>query len=90
MTKCFEKHNSRLTIFVEFVEEMMILIRSDHGRDFMSLAVFDFENDKLDYLEDDEWDTGKSVKNDDNEIIFSKNVGGSDKLYLESLKTIDY
>lgn len=81
LTKCFEKHNSRFYP-VEFVEEMMILIRSDHGRDFMSLAVFDFENDKLDYLEDDEWDTGKSVLNDDNEIIFSKNVGGSDKLYF--------
>lgn len=81
LTKCFEKHNSRFYP-VEFVEEMMILIRSDHGRDFMSLAVFDFENDKLDYLEDDEWDTGKSVLNDDNEIIFTKNVGGSDKLYF--------
>ena len=81
LTKCFEKHNSRFYP-VEFVEEMMILIRSDHGRDFMSLAVFDFENDKLDYLEEDEWDTGKSVLNDDNEIIFSKNVGGSDKLYF--------
>ena len=81
LTKCFEKHNSRFYP-VEFVEEMMILIRSDHGRDFMSLAVFDFENDKLDYLEDDEWDTGKSVLNNDNEIIFSKNVGGSDKLYF--------
>jgi protease II len=81
LTKCFEKHNSRFYP-IEFVEEMMILIRSDHGRDFMSLAVFDFENDKLDYLEDDEWDTGKSVLNDDNEIIFSKNVGGSDKLYF--------
>ena len=81
LTKCFEKHNSRFYP-VEFVMEMMILIRSDHGRDFMSLAVFDFENDKLDYLEDDEWDTGKSVLNDDNEIIFSKNVGGSDKLYF--------
>lgn len=81
LTKCFEKHNSRFYP-VEFVEEMMILIRSDHGRDFMSLAVFDFENDKLDYLEDDEWDTGKSVLNDDNEIIFSKNVEGSDKLYF--------
>jgi protease II len=81
LTKCFEKHNSRFYP-IEFVEEMMILIRSDHGRDFMSLAVFDFENDKLDYLEDDEWDTGKSVLNNDNEIIFSKNVGGSDKLYF--------
>ena len=81
LTKCFQKHNSRFYP-VDFVEEMMILIRSDHGRDFMSLAVFDFENDKLDYLEDDEWDTGKSVLNDDNEIIFSKNVGGSDKLYF--------
>ena len=81
LTKCFEKHNSRFYP-VEFVEEMMMLIRSDHGRDFMSLAVFDFENDKLDYLEDDEWDTGKSVLNDDNEIIFTKNVGGSDKLYF--------
>lgn len=81
LTKCFEKHNSRFYP-VEFVEEMMILIRSDHGRDFMSLAVFDFENDKLDYLEDDEWDTGKSVLNDDNEIIFTKNVEGSDKLYF--------
>lgn len=81
LTKCFEKHNSRFYP-VEFVDEMMILIRSDHGRDFMSLAVFDFENDKLDYLEDDEWDTGKSVLNDDNEIIFTKNVGGSDKLYF--------
>ena len=81
LTKCFEKHNSRFYP-VEFVREMMILIRSDHGRDFMSLAVFDFENDKLDYLEDDEWDTGKSVLNNDNEIIFSKNVGGSDKLYF--------
>ena len=81
LTKCFEKHNSRFYP-VEFVEEMMILIRSDHGRDFMSLALFDFENDKLDYLEDDEWDTGKSVLNDDNEIIFSKNVEGSDKLYF--------
>ena len=81
LTKCFEKHNSRFYPVV-FVEEMMILIRSDHGRDFMSLAVFDLENDKLDYLEDDEWDTGKSVLNDDNEIIFSKNVGGSDKLYF--------
>ena len=81
LTKCFEKHNSRFYP-VEFVDEMMILIRSDHGRDFMSLAVFDFENDKLDYLEEDEWDTGKSVLNDDNEIIFSKNVGGSDKLYF--------
>ena len=81
LTKCFEKHNSRFYP-VEFVDEMMILIRSDHGRDFMSLALFDFENDKLDYLEEDEWDTGKSVLNDDNEIIFSKNVGGSDKLYF--------
>ena len=81
LTKCFEKHNSRFYP-VEFVMEMMILIRSDHGRDFMSLAVFDFENDKLDYLEDDEWDTGKSVLNDDNEIIFTKNVEGSDKLYF--------
>ena len=81
LTKCFEQHNSRFYP-VEFVEEMIILIRSDHGRDFMSLAVFDFENDKLDYLEEDEWDTGKSVLNDDNEIIFTKNVEGSDKLYF--------
>ena len=76
----FEDHNTRFDA-IEFLSEQKLLIKTDHGREFLSLAIFELDTGKINFLESDEWDTGRVWLSDDKDkIVYSKNIKGSHKL----------
>ncbi len=68
------------TYGVDFVENG-ILVRTDFNREFLSLAVI--SDGKINFLEDDQWDTGRTIIDD--KIYFEKNIAGSSKLFAGEL-----
>lgn len=78
--QAFPGHNNRFNP-VEFLEPTKLLLTSDYGREFLSLAVLDLDTLALTWLEGDEHDTGEVELFDGNRLLYSKNVDGADRLF---------
>lgn len=81
----FPAHNSRFEP-VAFLSDRQLLLTSDHGREYLSLATFDLESGKLTFLEEDRFDTGQVELTDADQLLFSKNVDGSDRLFKARIR----
>lgn len=82
--RAFGDHNNRFEA-VDFISDNEILLLSDHGREFMGLAIFKLDSGALIWLEEDEFDTEQAELFGDNQILFNKNVKGSDRLFQARL-----